>query len=94
MEAKEIEEIEQHSNLVVFSALKAYVEFLNDALNVDEVGKVKKFITRPEKETYQICICILIGVVIGRLAKVEVTQRTQSCVNDVTWFNLGLSKTK
>ena len=94
MEAKEIEEIEQHSNLVVISALKAYVDFLDDALNVDDIDKVKKFITRPEKETYQICICILIGVVIGRLAKVEVTQRTQSCVNAVTWFNLGLSKTK
>jgi len=94
MDPKEIEEIEQNSNLVIFSALKAYVDFLDDALKVDDVDKVKKFITRPEKETYQICICILIGIVIGRLAKVDGPQRTQSCVNAVTWFNLGLSKTK
>tara|TARA_B100001057_G_scaffold286152_1_gene286301 strand:+ start:294 stop:881 length:588 start_codon:yes stop_codon:yes gene_type:complete len=94
MDPKEIEEIEQNSNLVIFSALKAYVDFLDDALKVEDVDKVKKFITRPEKETYQICICILIGIVIGRLAKVDGTQRTQSCVNAVTWFNLGLSKTK
>ncbi len=92
MDAKEIEGIEQHSNLIVFSALKAYVDFLDDASKVDQYNKVNKIITRPEKETYQICICILIGVVIGRLGmKVENSQRTQSCVNAVSLFNLGLS---
>lgn len=95
MDAKEIEEIEQHSNLVVFSALKAYVDFLDDASKVDQADKVNKIITRQEKETYQICICILIGLVIGRLGmKVENSQRTQSCVNAVTLFNLGLSATR
>ena len=93
MDAKEIEGIEQHSNMVIFSALKAYVDFLDDTSKLGD--KVSNFIARPEKETYQICICILIGIVIGRLGtKVENSQRTQSCVNAVSLFNFALSDKK
>ena len=83
--------VQQESTIAIVSALKAYVDLLDDSKEAGQKEEVMKILTRPEKETYQICISILVGIVVGRLGmKVDNSKRTESCVNAVYYFDTNL----
>ena len=93
MNEEEIIEIQTNSALNIFGALKTYVDFLEE---VGEKGaeKIKKNLLKPEKEAYQICITVLVGLMIGRLGDVENDKRTESLANAVAYFDMGLERSK
>jgi len=92
MNDEQIIGVQQESTIAIVSALKAYVDLLDDSKEAGQKEKVMKILTRPEKETYQICISILVGIVVGRLGmKVDNSKRTESCVNAVYYFDTNLS---